>query len=69
MVAELLTLVNCVGSSCDCINVGELTDFLLFNELLDDDEKKASGGGCVGCFLLMVVLPIGLLIGASQFLL
>jgi len=43
--------------------------FLLFNELLDDDEKKASGGGCVGCFLLMVVLPIGLLIGASQFLL
>ena len=69
MVAELLTLVNCVGSSCDCINVGELTDFLLFNELLDDDEKKASGEGCIGCFLLMVMLPIGLLISVNTFFL
>ena len=50
-------------------NDDEFFDFLVLNDLLDDDEKKSSGGGCVGCFLLMMALPVGLLIGVSQFLL
>lgn len=50
-------------------NVDEFFDFLLINEMLDEDDQKSSGSGCVGCFILMLALPIGLLIGTSQILL
>lgn len=41
----------------------ELFDLFMLNEINEENtNSKKSGGGCLTCFLLMLVFPIGAII-------